>query len=88
MGSFSTDVFYIVSGLVEITKNNRIEYGNPGSFIGEVSAFLDIPREATVIAKTDLQLIRIKEDLFQDLLRSNPEVTMRLLENVSKVDLK
>ncbi len=88
MGSFGTDVYYIVSGIAEITKKNRMDFAEPGSFIGEVSAFLDIPREATVIAKTDLQLIRIKEDVFQDLLRSNPEVTMRLLENVAKINLE
>ena len=86
-GSQGSDVFYIVSGFAEIVKNNHVEYANPGSFIGEVSAFLDIPREATVIAKTDLQLVKIKEEDFQTLLQTNPKVTQRLLENVAKVKL-
>ena len=68
-------------------KNNHVEYANPGSFIGKVSAFLDIPREATVIAQTDLQLVKIKEEDFQTLLQTNPKVTQRLLENVAKVKL-
>ena len=86
-GSQGSDVFYIVSGFAEIVKNNHVEYANPGSFLGEVSAFLDIPRETTVIAKTDLQLVKIKEEDFQTLLQTNPKVTQRLLENVAKVKL-
>ena len=86
-GCEGCDVYYIVSGFAEIVKKNHVEYANPGSFIGEVSAFLDIPREATVIAQTDLQLVKIKEEDFQTLLQTNPKVTQRLLENVAKVKL-
>ena len=86
-GCEGCDVYYIVSGFAEIVKKNHVEYANPGSFIGEISAFLDIPREATVIAQTDLQLVKIKEEDFQTLLQTNPKVTQRLLENVAKVKL-
>jgi membrane protein len=62
-GKYDTSVYYITSGIAEITTNNRVELVTPASFIGEISAFLDIPREATVTAKSDLQLVKIKEAL-------------------------
>ena len=87
-GKYDTSVYYITSGIAEITKNNRVELVTPGSFIGEISAFLDIPREATVTAKSDLQLIKIKESDFQILLNTNPKVTKKLLENIAKINLE
>ena len=87
-GKYDTSVYYITSGIAEITKNNSVELVTPGSFIGEISAFLDIPREATVVAKSNLQLIKIKESDFQILLNTNPKVTKKLLENIAKINLE
>ena len=87
-GKYDASVYYITSGIAEITKNNSVELVTPGSFIGEISAFLDIPREATVVAKSNLQLIKIKESDFQILLNTNPKVTKKLLENIAKINLE
>jgi CRP-like cAMP-binding protein len=80
------DMMYIVtSGAVEIKKkmaeNQAISLARllPGEVFGELSLFDDTPRSATVQALTSAKILVIKKEDFIKLIRSNPQLGLKLL---------
>jgi MFS family permease len=60
------DLFYvIVEGRVEITRAGKLvsEQG-PGGYVGEIALLRDVPRTASVIAKTPLRLLALEREPF------------------------
>jgi CRP-like cAMP-binding protein/predicted MFS family arabinose efflux permease len=60
------DRFYIVAdGEVEIVQNGEVvNLEGPGEFFGEISLLRDVPRTATVRAKTEVELRALERDEF------------------------
>jgi CRP-like cAMP-binding protein len=75
------DAFYLVlDGWVTVRRRSRpaIELG-PGEFFGELALLADLPRTATVVAESDVLLMKITQRDFQKLLRVDPEIARALL---------
>ena len=60
------DLFYvIVEGRVEITRaGGLVSEQGPGGYVGEIALLRDVPRTASVIAKTPLRLLALEREPF------------------------
>ena len=47
--------------------------------IGEIGIFGDVPRTATAIARTRLEVLRISRDVFVNVIRGNPDAAIALI---------
>ncbi len=56
----------------------------PGDFFGELALLDGGPRTATVVAETPLETIRILRADFRRMLKDEPEVSLKLLEELSR----
>ena len=87
-GDAGHEMFIIHEGKVKIVKRVRsiettlAELGE-GDFFGEMAILEKSPRSATVVAMTDLKLLAIDEKTFEHILRSNPDVAIRIMRQMA-----
>jgi CRP-like cAMP-binding protein len=65
------DAFYAISsGQVEVSREGQqVRAMGPGTFFGEVALLLDVPRTATVTARTPVRAFRLGREGFDHLVR-------------------
>ena len=82
-------IFIIWSGQVVVVKDaietlTVLGWHHTGEIIGEMALLANQPRSATVIALEETRLLSLDREVFQSLLRTNPEVGRTLLDVLSK----
>ena len=90
-GDTGVGLYIIISGHVKTTlaKNpDRAEvdlgtYG-PGNVLGEMALLDDLPRSATVTALEDVSALLLPVWEFRTVVRSHPEIGLKLLSVLSK----
>ena len=88
-GDLGTEMFIIQEGEVQIIKHlggqshilSRLEKGD---FFGEMAVLEALPRTAEARAVTDVKLVAINGSRFDEMLRRNPEVAVRIIRKYSK----
>ena len=88
-GDLGTEMFIIQEGEVEIIKHiggeshtlSRLEKGD---FFGEMALLEALPRTADALAITDVKVVAINGSRFDEMLRKNPEVAVRIIRKYSK----
>jgi CRP-like cAMP-binding protein len=88
-GDLGTEMFIIQEGEVEIVKNiggeshvlSRLEKGD---FFGEMAVLESVPRTADAIAASDVKIVAINGSRFDEMLKKNPEVAVRIIRKYSK----
>ena len=79
------DAAYVVmKGDFEVQKQTgqsliKIDVRNPGDVVGEMALLSRAPRNATLIAKTDGEVLRIPQEAFDQLLQSSTTAAMAVL---------
>ena len=79
------DAAYVVmSGDFEVQKQSgqsliKIDVRNPGDVVGEMALLSRAPRNATLIAKTESEVLRIPQEAFEKLLLSSTTAAMAVL---------
>ena len=87
-GDEGEDMYIIQNGKVAIKK--RVPHGEAtlailekGDFFGEMAILERMPRSASAETVEDSDLIVIQSELFGDMIKSNPEIAVRMLRKQS-----
>jgi signal transduction histidine kinase len=76
--------YVVISGKFEIQKQAgqsliKIDVRNPGDVVGEMALLSQSPRNASVIAKTDCETLRIPKEAFEKLLSTSTTASLAVL---------
>jgi CRP-like cAMP-binding protein len=88
-GDHAEAAFVVIQGSADIlieTDNGAavIATAKDNDVIGELAVLCDIPRTATVRAKSELKTLQILRDDFLELVRSSPEAACEILRIIGK----
>ena len=88
-GDLGTEMYIIQEGTVTISKHlsgedHRISTLERGDFFGEMALLESLPRTADAIADNDVRLIAINGSRFDEMLRKNPEIAVRIIRKYSQ----
>lgn len=88
-GDLGTEMFIIQEGKVEVFKTidgveNQLAVLDKGDFFGEMSILEDMPRNASARAVEKTRVLRIDGATFDQMLRSNPEIAVRMMRKLSR----
>jgi CRP-like cAMP-binding protein len=88
-GELGTEMYIINEGKVEILnqvgdEEQVLAVLEKGDFFGEMSVLEDLPRAASARAATDIRLLQINGSTFDQLLRGNPEIAVRMMRKLSR----
>jgi CRP/FNR family transcriptional regulator, cyclic AMP receptor protein len=84
-GEIGQEFFVIVDGEVEVTKDGKqLATRAGGEFFGEIALLEDIPRTATVTARTPLRFFVLTRRDFRQLIHDNPDVERKVLRALAR----
>lgn len=84
-GQTDPGLFIIVDGEVSVVlEGEELAALTAGSFFGEISALLDEPVVADVIARTPLRCLYVAPGDVEDFLLANPKVMYRMLQTEAR----
>ena len=88
-GDLGTEMFILQSGSVEVVKElygeeQQLAVLEKGDFFGEMSLLEDLPRTASARALEDCKLIKIDGATFDHMLRTKPEIAVRIMRKLSR----
>ncbi|HEV8629439.1 MAG TPA: cyclic nucleotide-binding domain-containing protein [Thermoanaerobaculia bacterium] len=88
-GDLGTEMFILQEGQVEILKtvngeDEQLAVLEKGDFFGEMSLLEDLPRTASARALVDCKVIRINGATFDQMLRTKPEIAVRIMRKLSR----
>src|SRR5512141_1086296 len=83
-GDAGDAAYVVIKGEFEIQKQTgqsliKIDVRNSGDVVGEMALLSSAPRNATVIARTDSEVLRIPAGAFQQLLTTSTTAAMAVL---------
>ncbi|MEA2521916.1 MAG: family transcriptional regulator, cyclic receptor protein [Actinomycetota bacterium] len=86
-GSRGTAFFVILDGEAKVMagySNRAFARLGPGDFFGELALLDGGPRSASVVATSPLATLRIPRAAFRKMLRSEPDIALKILEELSQ----
>ena len=84
-GDRGREFFVIMEGEAEVTTNGKhLATLGSGEFFGEIALVEDVPRTATVTAKTPIRFFVLTRQAFLPLLDRNPAVERKVLRALAK----
>ena len=76
--------YVIIEGNVDVSVPTAsgplvINSLGPNDILGEIAIFAEVPRTATVTAKTRVETLRIAKDQFMGIVRQSPDAALELI---------
>lgn len=83
-GELGDSAYVVLQGEFEVQKQSgpsliKIDVRNPGDVLGEMALLSRTPRSATVVSRTDSQVLRIPQQAFEQLLASSSTAALAVL---------
>ena len=88
-GDDSADVYFIKSGRIGITqfsqtgKEISFRQSKAGEMVGEIAAIDRLPRSASAVSQTNLELFRLSDSDFRRIMAERPEVGLRVMQRLT-----
>lgn len=88
-GDKSEFCYFILKGSVKVSliqvtgRETIISVLKVGEFFGEMSAFDQLPRSATIITEEDCEFLAISQEGFTDVVKTNPEIAIKIIRKLS-----
>jgi S1-C subfamily serine protease/rhodanese-related sulfurtransferase len=84
------EAFVVHSGKIEIRKtlngvDRVLAVLGEGELLGDMALFRKAPRSASAVSMTDVELLVLKNDRLEWLIRNRPQVTFELLRRLSEM---
>ena len=84
-GAAGHEFFVIMEGTAEVTRNGRkIAELGPGDAFGELALLEKAPRNATVVAETDMELVVLGQREFAGIVDEVPGFARKMLAGMAK----
>jgi CRP/FNR family cyclic AMP-dependent transcriptional regulator len=84
-GDIGHEFFVLVDGDVDVSrKGRRLGTRGAGDFLGEIALVEQIPRTATVKAKTDVRFFVLTSTDFKHLLEEHPNVERKVMRALAR----
>jgi len=83
-GEQGVEIFILLDGQVDIYKEDRfITQIVPIDYLGEMAVIEDRKRSATAVAASDITLLRVSANLFQQFMQKSPQALSAILKTLS-----
>lgn len=84
-GDTGREFFVLMDGEVDVVRDGALlGTSGAGDFIGEISILEDMPRTATVTAKTPVRLFVLTAQSFRSFVEEAPEVENKVLRTLAR----
>jgi CRP-like cAMP-binding protein len=88
-GDLGTEMYIIQDGQVEIVKHiggesHVLSRLDKGDFFGEMAILENVARTADAVASSEVRVLAINGSRFDEMLRKNPEVAVRIIRKYSQ----
>ena len=84
-GDTGREFFVLMEGQVEVVRDGEVlGTSSAGDFIGEISILEDMPRTATVTAKTPVRLFVLTAQSFRSFVEQQPDVENKVLRTLAR----
>ena len=84
-GESGREFFVILEGEVDVSRGGQtIATRGAGDFIGEIAILEDMPRTATVTAKTPLRFFVLTAQAFRSVVEEHPDVERKVLRALAR----
>jgi CRP-like cAMP-binding protein len=82
-GDIGDAAYVIIKGNADVSVTTdtgpiHVAELHDGDFLGEIAILCDTPRTATIVAKNELQALRIRKEPFFEMLRQFPEMAVEM----------
>jgi len=90
-GDAADRFFIVMDGRVEVWKNFKqpdpdlLGYHDPGHFFGEMALVDELPRSATVTAKTGVKVLFLYRDDFRSLVKDHSSIAISVMTSMSSL---